>query len=1208
MAETGPLPHDHQRKVSQREHVLLRPGLYVGSLRRDARPEWLLDLTSMRMVKATTEIPLGMERVFLEVLSNATDANHKAQLAGLPMSAITVNMDDTTVEVINEGWRVQVEVDPKEQIYIPEMIFGQMLSGSNFDENQDRVGCGTYGIGVKATNVFSKEFAVEIGDPETHQLYTQRWSGNMAIKEAPVIAPYDEDSPYVRVIYTLDFKRFGYEAGAYPPDAASLFAKHAADMAFATKNCIAFNGVSLSFEGADYAKLYFPPEVADTALYFEREDDEEGYCFSAVALDTPDKAEILSFVNGLTTRKGGVHVETFVKLISDEVLAKFKAGGRASDARARSDPKARLTLADVRPHLSVLVSYQVRNPEYEGQTKETLTHPKPTKQMKFTNKEARAFAHWNLMDRLAAALMAKDYRKLSSTDGKKKQHIGPTPGVQANFAGTKRSHECTLLVVEGKSAEGYASTAIDNIVGGHDLVGVFPLKGKPLNVTNATTTKLLGNDEIARLKKVLGLREAVGPSGCDYAQDKEYLTLRYGRVVIMADADDDGRHITALVINLFYNFYRGLLQRGCIFFFRSPIIRVKRGGKKLSFFTESEYKSWQGATPDSHLWEAKYFKGLGSSNGEDIAEDFVEPHYVECFYDDAAPEMLKLVFDGKMADERKESMAKWKPFFGSEELVKQPISVFIDRELSLYALRSLERAIPALMDGQKDSQRKILEGARWHWGTKEGLWRAGGSHHATKVTVFASEVAARTKYRHGPTSMEEAIVGMAATFVGNQNLPFFVEDGNFGTRNQGGKDHANARYLSTYPQTWLPYVFRNEDFPVLRLNEDEGEKIEPHRFLPVVPLAVINGATGVATGWSTLIPCHSPKAVVEWLRARIEGRKTPKLIPWYRGFSGEIAMEHLAAKVTKGEQDDFGPEEAREAEVDPLERAATTAEPEAAPVLAEGDEGVQDGELSMVTKGRFAVEIIDGKRKRCKGELTKVVITELPLRYWSDVYYQKLEKLAESGAIDFLDHRTTTTVNFEITGFENPSVEKLGLKKAFGLSNMILLSEEGLPRRYANVNEIMEDFYANRLPWYDRRKAYYLGELELALARASAKIAFIEAVNAGRIVIKDRPSGETEAEMVKMGLPPELLSHVILSSLSPNKLEELKEERNALSAKRDAYGRKSAGTLWLDDLADFEKAYDGWIASFERGEAKKAKMKNRRVAGDGGAAKKASQQ
>ena len=557
-------------------------------------------------------------------------------------------------------------------------------------------------------------------------------------------------------------------------------------------------------------------------MIVERQEDD--YDFEAIALDTPDSAETISFCNGLTTPNGGVHVDAFLKLISDEVLTKFKA----SSAEHGGESKVRLTLADVRPHVSVVVKYRAQNPEFDSQTKSCLKQPRPAR-LKL-GKEAKIMLHWNLMERLAAALTAKDYKKLSSTDGKKKQYIGPTPGTQANFAGTKRSHECSLLIVEGKSAEGYAAWAIDNIEGGHDFVGVFPLKGKPLNVTNANATRILGNCEITRLKKVLALRENVGINGCDYVLDKEYLTLRYGRVVIMADADDDGKHIAALVTNLFYNFYRGLLQRGCIFFFRSPIVRVKRGKQKLAFFTETEYKNWASATPDAHLWDPKYFKGLGTSNEDDVAEDFIEPHYVELFYDDSTPETLRLAFDEKLADERKEWMTKWQPFFGSEELIKQPISLFINRELVLYARRSIARAIPSLLDGQKDSQRKILEGARWNWGTKEGLWHVNGSPHADKVEDFASEVSKRTKYRHGPVSMIETIVGMAADFVGSQNLPFFVPDGSFGTRKQGGTDHAKGRYLTTYPQPLLPYIFRNEDFPILQLNEDEGVTIEPRRF------------------------------------------------------------------------------------------------------------------------------------------------------------------------------------------------------------------------------------------------------------------------------------------------------------------------------------------------------------------------------------------
>jgi DNA topoisomerase-2 len=1186
----GGVAQDHYRKLNQREHVLEKPEMYGCSPERTQREAWLYDFGTGRMVRAAVTTPAGVERLFLEILSNALDEHYKARRAGLDPGDIAVTMNERQIQVTSGGRGIAVEIHRETGVYNPQLIFGMFRSGSNYEPGQVRMWCGTNGLGAKLTNVFSSQFSVEVNDPRRRLAYFQEWRDNMRDCSKPEIVPYEGSETLVSVIYELDFARFGY-AGGYTDDEFRLFARHAADMAFNAHNRIVFNQITFDFaEIRDYAKLYFDEALIAKALPLDIEYDVETkqgpapLTLEGLVFDTPDAAEIVSFANGMATPKGGAHVEAVVKAVSDEVLAKLRPSGRTSGSRHPTPPSARLTLADVRPHVSAIVCLRCPDPKIDSNSKEFLVGPKP--RVELGKEEAKVLRSWDLMERLVAQLQAKDYRRLASTDGKKKRFIGSVPGENANFAGGPRSHECTLFLVEGESATSYAGYAIDNIEGGHDFVGYFPLRGKPLNVTCADVEQVLDNAEIANLKKVLGLREGVGTNGGDYVKDEEYRTLRYGRIVIMADADDDGKHITALVINLFYNFYRGLLQRGAVYFLRSPIIRVKRGREKQAFFTEPEYELWKEQTPDAKLWKPKYLKGLGSSNADDAAEDFQDPHFVECFYDDATPETIRLAFDPKLANERKAWIGRWQRFLGAEELVKQPISQFINRELILYCLRSIKRAIPSLLDGFKDSQRKILEGMRRHWGTKAGLWPDASFDGAgEKVVVFASEVTTATNYRHGPTSLEQAIFGMGSPIVGIQNLPFLFPDGNFGSRVNGPKIHAAPRYPFAYPESWVRAVFRNEDFPILPANEDEGKLIEPHHFLPVVPLCVINGAEGVATGWATFVPCHNPKDVVKWLRARIAGERTPRLLPWYRDFTGRISLERVnlppapaAAGDCRRLSADAADLAAGAAELE--DGAAAAPEPEK-PGLEPDEVGVVDGELSMVTQGVFTSEIVSGRR----GEMTKVHITELPLRRWTNSYTQWLEQLASKKNIrDFQNHCTITSVDITVLDFEKPTIERLRLKKSFGLSNMILLDEGGYPQRFRSAADIMEAFYQARLPWYEKRKQHQVGVLRKEIERLRAKIHFIDAVNSGELVIRERSTQDVKAQMARLRIPDELFEHVTVASLAKDKLAELSAKLAELSEKLKTYETRSPGQLWLADLDDFEKAYAAWLADLGRRE------------------------
>jgi DNA topoisomerase-2 len=387
------------------------------------------------------------------------------------------------------------------------------------------------------------------------------------------------------------------------------------------------------------------------------------------------------------------------------------------------------------------------------------------------------------------------------------------------------------------------------------------MKGKPLNVMNAGPIQISKNTEIIGLKTLLGLTE-----GLDYTIEKNFNTLRYGYFVIL---DDDGKHIIGLILNLFYCRYPSLLQRGYVLFMRTPILRANRRGlPSQKFYRDVDYQEWKNNTEDYSKWNIKYYKGLASSNKKDIEEDYLDPRTILCFYDDNAPSYMELAFDSKLTDIRKHWIASYnQSYFDMVDVL--PISSFVNTELIEYAIANVARSIPRFLDGLKNSQRKAL----WTSFDKWPARTAPKESQQMKVSQFASRVSDFTDYRHGETSMCDTICGMAQSYVGSNNIPYFLEDGQFGTRDKMGSDCGSSRYIYTRPSPILPYIFRKEDDLILTLlpGDKIGEVVEPLVLFPIIPMQLVNGALGIGTAWSTFIPNFNPLDVIDVMKSIISG-------------------------------------------------------------------------------------------------------------------------------------------------------------------------------------------------------------------------------------------------------------------------------------------------------------------------------------------------
>jgi DNA topoisomerase-2 len=1175
---------NYSKYANQRDHAYDVPDMYIGSVAMMDRDERVLDMNTWLFKTTNINLSHGAERLFIEIASNAGDNAARSMRKKVDPGEVIVTMTDTTIKVRNGGIAIPIEMHPVEKMYVPEMIFGTLMSGSNYGKDKVRTEAGKNGLGVKLANIFSKRFQITVADPFNEKLYQQVWENNMLVRHEPVISHFSKtDKAFVEVEYTMDFQRFGYTEMKYPQEAFELYARHVLDMAFTLKIPVSFNGKKFAIKNAkDYAKLYLGKEAVKNSILFVSWPEgtevvvKKGVEFAVdksvlplmeiCAVDTPDVEGKVAFVNGLWTRNNGVHYDAAFKAVATSVLETVNGGdskkGKTKGNSNKKEKKTKvqkLTLGDVKRHVSLFVNCWVENPVFDSQSKNELKAPIP--KISIDEKILRPIMKWDLVNRLYAELDAKLFRSASKTDGKKRRHLNGLGKLEdANKAGTNESTNCTLYITEGDSAQTFANKLLSHIPNGkgRDYIGTYPLKGKPLNVMNAPPVQINENKEINDLKQVLGLKE-----GVDYMNDENFDTLRYGHLMVCSDADADGLgHILGLVINVFHCKYPSLLKRGFIKYLRTKILEVKKRSEKVKFYTHHEYELWKEKTPDYQSWKHAYYKGLSTSTDLDIKEESVNPRIVMTVYDEMAPYSMRLAFDQSLADNRKEWIRQWIPDYSVEQMAVQPISSFINHQFIQYSIENISRSLPRFTDGLKVSQRKIMWAAIKRWGVKNG-----NDADKMKVAQFGAYVADKTLYCHGEKSLCGAIIGMAQDFVGANNLPYFTCDGQFGSRSGGSGSSSDAgepRYLFTRPFPLTNVIFRKEDFPILTLKIEEGEEVEPVTMLPIIPMQLVNGALGVATAFSTFICSYNPLDIVYWFEAKLKNLPTTQLIPWYRGFEGDIILKERQNKK-KDDSDD------------------------------EKDEDLNDEEKeeNFIDKNTQYVMTTSGKFHEENGKKSKIVITEIPIGKTIHKYKEFLDKLREDKIITkYENYSTPDKPKFDIYGMENPSLKSLKLHKSFGMSNMVLIDDNDKPSKYNNTDVMLETFYSIRLAYYHKRKTYILQDIFNSIQLLNMKIKFIlavikgnemlkskqnvtdeEANNQGAILVIGRNKKVISEQMERCDLDIDLLKKVTLHHCTEEEVQSLKDDIIKMERERKVKEETTPEQMWLSDLEDFVKAY-----------------------------------
>jgi DNA topoisomerase II len=1113
------------KKLDHREHVLTRPGMYIGSIDEDTYNTWVYDVESKRMVKKDIKIVPGLYKIFDEILVNAID--HVTRMKQLKEQGndvqlvkhikININRESGRISVWNDGSGIEIETHPDNGIYIPELIFGYMLTSTNYNDEDEKIIGGQNGIGAKACNIFSKSFKIETVDAVRKRIYTQEFTDNMTQRSKPIIK-YCTKKPYTEIDFLPDYERFKMPEGRLTDDMFGLFMKRAYDVCALTDNDVAVwvNNEKLEFKNFEsYVDLYLGPKTEIPRVYEKINDRWE----VVAACNDNMSFEQVSFVNGICTIRGGKHV--------DYVSGQITSGLTTLANKKRKDVE--LKPQHVKNYLMVFVKSTITNPTFDSQTKDLLTTPvsKFGSKAELSDKFMDKLYKTDIVTKAISLCDANANKSLKKTDGKKATKIrGLVKLDDANMSGTAKSKECTLILTEGDSAKSMALAGISKV--GRDYFGVFPLRGKLLNVKDVTLKKLMENEEIQNIKKIIGLE-----SGKNYTSLDD---LRYGRIMIMSDQDHDGSHIRGLIMNLFHTLWPSLMkEHSFITSLLTPIIKVtnKSNHQRISFYNIADYKDWLiGQGNNAKGWEIKYYKGLGTSTDEEAVEYFTNMHKVKYNYTGGdCNECLDLAFNKSRADDRK----RWLSQYDSEariDYVKEEEEVtyqdFINSELIHFSVYDVKRSIPSVVDGFKPSQRKILFGC-----LKRNLVKEA------KVAQLAAYVSEHAAYHHGEASLQAAIICMAQDYVGSNNLNLLLPKGQFGSRRMGGKDAGAPRYIYTQLHPITQKIFMNEDMPFLTYLDDDGVIVEPEYYVPVLPVVLLNGCVGIGTGFSTQVPafhpCHVIDALYTLIKTKGDTTTLPMLTPWYRGFAGSIekADERGSAYFTKG--------------------------------------------CWRVTPNGKSIEVT---------ELPIGTWTD-DYKAFLEEYLEKYPKVLK----DYESHYTPSTVRF-ILHFQTGELEKrLESKDAFekefrlvtkslSTTNMHLFDANNTIKKYDTVTDILVDFYKVRLEYYIRRKASRINELEHQILRASAKARFIEEVCNNDIQVMRVSKDALEQCLEERGYPRidnqyAFLVSMPIYNLTEEKRQALIHERDVLIEELAIYKSRDVKDMWMEELAlirsDYEK-------------------------------------
>ena len=618
------------KSLTPEEHVLHRPGTYIGSTVTEDVDMFILE--DGKFVKKTVKYNPGFIKLFDEIISNSVDESKRK---GTKLDTIKVEVDtkNNTIQVYDNGG-IEVVMHKEVKKYVPHMIFGELRSGSNFTDSDNRTWVGTNGLGSSLCNIFSEEFKVETADSK--QRFTMVWKNNMSENTPAKIERTSQH--YTRITYKPDLKRFGMDC--IDNDSFKIMEKRVYEIAGCNSNLsIYFNGKRIIMRSfRDYCQMYL--EEDGLLLYEENKDWQVG-----VSVSPSGSFQQVSYVNCVNTFDGGTHNDHILNQIIPALREKISK-------RFKTD----ILPGQIKNHMFLFINSTVINPAFSSQTKEKLITDIKNfgTEIKLTDKFINAIYKSEITNSITDWLDQKkvaDEKKAEREANKAIAKVKVDKLIDCKWAGTSKKDKCRLILTEGDSAmSAYRSNRDPNVDAG------LALRGKSLNVRDLPKSKVMENAEIMAVMAAMGLKFGESPIKFDQKGNIVEDKTRFGTIQIYTDADVDGTACAALILNYIHKFWPDLIRAHKIARAETPVLIVehKKTKKEKWFYYDAEYKEWCNGK-DLKDYDIHYMKGLGALNAKQSAEIYKNPHLYFYELDDFAEESMQHWF-GKDSEMRKKKL------------------------------------------------------------------------------------------------------------------------------------------------------------------------------------------------------------------------------------------------------------------------------------------------------------------------------------------------------------------------------------------------------------------------------------------------------------------------------------------------------------------------------------------------------------------------
>ena len=618
---------EHEYKADQiqvlegLEAVRKRPGMYIGSV-------------SVR----------GLHHLVYEIVDNSVDE----ALAGYCRNINVVIEKGNIIRVEDDGRGIPVDIHPKTKISAAETVYTVLHAGGKFGGDSGyKVSGGLHGVGSSVVNALSEWTEVTI--KRDGGIFQMKFNRGKTVEPLTRIGDSNETGTKVRFLAdSTIFETLEYEY--------EVLENRFREMAFLTKGLkitikdereepikqaeFCFEGGLISF--VEYLNKN-KEKLHDKPIYIEKKG--EFPIEIAMQYTTAYSDNIYSFVNNINTIEGGTHLEGFKRALT-KVFNDY-----AKSHNILKEKDGNLQGEDIREGITAVISVKVKEPQFEGQTKTKLGNSEVTGLVQSAMNEAlSSFLEENptvakaILDKCISASRAREAaRKARELVRRKNALEGSTlPGKLADCS-EKDASLCEVYIVEGDSAGGSAKQGRDR-----KFQAILPLWGKMLNVEKARADKIYGNDKLNPV--ILAIGAGIGA-------DFDVTKIRYGKVIIMADADVDGSHIRTLLLTFFFRYMRPLVENGNVYLAQPPLYKLSRKGMKDVYCYTDEQLEQHLAELGRDGMNIQRYKGLGEMNPEQLWETTMNPAtrtLVQVTMDDAvkADEIFTVLMGDEIAPRR----------------------------------------------------------------------------------------------------------------------------------------------------------------------------------------------------------------------------------------------------------------------------------------------------------------------------------------------------------------------------------------------------------------------------------------------------------------------------------------------------------------------------------------------------------------------------